>query len=163
MAKDAPQKPCFDLFLVLVNLAAHFEKRHIIVTQAKILERVARVTGRKMARSTLNRNLATLERLGYINRTKRHYRRKRTRELVMKATMFTFARHGILWIKTIRDAAEIPLGRRRVPFLGHNRKSYIASGVRGTVDKAPTARPHKGKSSPRSRGDHMAPSHRARS
>jgi len=127
------------VFLALVSLAAHFRVRSITVTQRKLLQRIAGTTGRLMSRRTLNRHLAALERRHVINRIKRH-RRARGGALQLRATNYSFGRFGVLWIKRLRQAAAFPLGRLAVPQMAQSRKSYLVPGVRGAVDKAPTAR-----------------------
>jgi len=114
VATDAAKTPRFDVFLALASLAARFDRPWIIVTQRKLLERVRATTGRALSRRTLNRHLAGLERDRVINRLRRH-RRGRYGDLELRATLYTFGQFGILWIKRLRGAASIPLGRRAVP------------------------------------------------
>lgn len=133
-ANDAPQKPSFDVFLALVNLAAHFNRAWVIVTQEKLLERVKASTGRVMSRRTLNRHLLALERRALINRTSRH-RRTRTGKLQLQATLFTFGLKAKLWIKTMQRAGSIPLGRLAVPKMAQS-KNPIGSRSKRAVDKS---------------------------
>lgn len=108
---DAPKKPSLDVFLTLVNLAAHFGRPWVVVTQAKLLQRLERNTGRTMSRRTLNRHLLALEQRGQIKRTKRHRRGRRYGPLELRATLYTFGEPAKLWISTMRKAVAIPLGR----------------------------------------------------
>lgn len=160
VARDAAKKPAFNVFLALVSLAAHLERRWIIVTQRKLLERVRGTTGRGMSRRTLNRHLAGLERDRAINRQQRH-RRLRTGELNLRATLYTFGELGLLWIKRMRQASAIPLGRLAVPHLAPSRKPSLGSGSGIAVDKAPTAPRKRHDRGPRKRGQATAPENRA--
>lgn len=133
------KKPCLATLLTLVSLAAAFHRRTIIVGQKKVISKLPTNAGvgfGPIARSTLNRKLAALERLGYINRTCRHYPLKSGKWKYRK-TMFTFGLAAIEFIKQLRRAVRIPLGRLAVPFSGHNQKDYLKlSGLQGAVDKS---------------------------
>lgn len=155
---DAPKKPsvAWPVFMSLVSLASHFDKRYIIVTQEKLLELVAQTTGRVMSRRTLNRHLLGLERGGYIARTQRHRTRPRSRELELRATLYTFGQFGTVWIKQMRQAAQIPLGRRAVPKTAQSKRLSLSEKRHG-VDKSPTPRRSETNRGPRKRGHVTAP------
>jgi hypothetical protein len=156
VASDAALKPSFNVFLALVSLAAHFERRWIIVSQRKLLERVRGTTGRAMSRRSLNRHLAGLERDHVVNRLRRH-QRKRTGELELRPTLYTFGAMGALWIRRLRGAATIPLGRLAVPKTAPSRNPLL-SEKRLTVDKSLTARRRReANRRPRKRGQETAP------
>ena len=149
----AVQKPDTGVFLALVSLAAHLGRGYVIVTQNKLLERVRRTTAyRSMSRRTLNRHLAALQRMAFINRPPRA-RPNRYGEMRQLATLYTFGALGILWINRFRQAATIVLGRPRVPEMAHSQKTLSLSERRLAVDKAFTAR----QSRPRTRGRGTAP------
>lgn len=139
------QKPAFDVFLALVKLAAYVGRPYIIVTQRKLLQRIRAVTGRAMCRRTLNYHLAALERLQVINRTQRHHR-ERGRPTKWRATLFTFAHVGLLWISAMRDAASIRLGRQRVQKPAHSWKPSLYR-KRSPVGKPSTGEQRPGRSS----------------
>jgi hypothetical protein len=137
---DAPKNgPCHATWLALLNLAAHLEKRWVIVTQRVLLERIKGNSGRTMSRRTLNRRLLGLELHGLIRRVKRHQRNRHTGQLHLKATLYTFPKRAILWIKRIRRSATIPLGRLAVPKMAQSRYNPSRIRARDSVDKAPPA------------------------
>lgn len=143
------KKPCLATLLTLLSLAAWLKRRAIIVRQKTILKHRPRTAGPgfgPIARSTLNRQLAALEKLGYINRLCRHYPR-RDGSWHYRASFVSFGLAGIEFVKQLRqitriplaslEAVEIPLGRLAVPKTGHNQKDYIRPlGVQRAVDKS---------------------------
>lgn len=146
-ANDAPQKPSFDVFLALASLAAHFGRGWVIVTQAKLLERVSRSTGRQMTRRTLNRHLLALERRQLIKRTSRH-RRQRGGKLHLRATLYTFGLRAKLWITSMRGAGSITLGRLAVPKMAQSSKPISSRRPRPvdeTIHRPKGARGPRGK------------------
>lgn len=153
-AQDAPKKPRYDVFQVLVSLCKWLEKPYVIVTQAKLLERIAVRTGYPMSRRTLNRHLAGLERASVINRTQRHIR-ERSGAFKPRATLYTFGQLGVLWIRRMQSDSLIPLGRLRVPFLAQSRKPSLNQRKQRCGQSAHNA---DGKSSPpRKRGGANGP------
>lgn len=123
-AKDDPQKPAYDVFLALVSLCARFDKPWVTVTQRKLMERVEGTTGRRMSRRTLCRHLLALERRSLIKRQRRH-QSSRSGKLQLRATLYTFGTKGQLWIKRLRDAGAIPIGRLAVPKMAQSQKPSI--------------------------------------
>jgi hypothetical protein len=153
----AVKKPDTGVFLALVSLAAHLGKGYVIVSQKKLLERIRGTTGyRSMSRRTLNRHLAALERLAFINRQQRS-KPNRHGEIRRVSTLYTFAEHGILWIKRYRQAATIVLGRPRVPEMAHSQKTLSSSERRYAVNKPLTAQRRKGRSRPPRAGARNGP------
>lgn len=139
---NAVQKPAFEVFLALASLARHFRRHWIVVTQAKLLERMREATGRSMSRRTLNRHLAALVRMQVISRQRRHEPHPRTGKLQLRATLYRFPAVGILWISRLNGFAKIPLGRLAVPQVAQSQNRYIYRGKKnnGNGDRAPAAR-----------------------
>src|SRR6267142_6846496 len=129
LADVAIKKPCQDVLLAIANLGAHLRKRSISITQAKLLERIRRTTGRAMSRATLNRHLRAWVKRRVLNRIKRHRRNRKTGALDLRATNYSFGLRGILWIKTIRDVGAFPLGRLAVSHLRQSQVVRYRSGV----------------------------------
>jgi hypothetical protein len=149
-----PQRPRYDVFLALRSLAAHVRQRWIIVSQAKLIERIAAATGYRMSRATLNRHLRALHRINVINRQPRALR-KRDGTIAQRPTLYTFGLRGILWIKRDRRASQIPLAPTGVSILRHSRSTKERVGLHAAVDKrstAPSARQRKNDRAPRYRG-----------
>jgi hypothetical protein len=149
-----PKRPRYDVFVALRSLAAHVHQRWIIVSQVKLLERVAAATGYRMSRATLNRHLRALHRISVINRQPRSLRR-RDGTIAQRPTLYTFGLRGLLWIKRDRRASQIPLALTGVSILRHSSSTLLKVGLRSAVDKRSTA-PHrpqrKNNRAPRSRG-----------
>lgn len=118
------KKPAFEVFLALASLARHFRRHWIVVTQAKLLERMREATGRAMSRRTLNRHLAALERGQVIARQRRHSRHH-SGKLRMRATLYTFPTVGMLWISRLNGFAKIPSGRLAVSKMAQSQNRSI--------------------------------------
>lgn len=126
LAEDYPKRgPRFDVFFALANLMGHIERPWVIVSQAKLLERIKGNSGHVMSRRTLNRHLNGLERLGAINRQKRHKRERG--QLRLRPTVYTLGQRGILWTKRLGVAGIVPFGRLRVPKMAQSRTALSIS------------------------------------
>lgn len=110
---------------------ARFGKRRLPITQNKLL-RELRADGRRMARSTLNRQLLALERDDIVRR--RSYRpRWIAGQVSQRATVYSISLRGQQWISLWAKVSAIPAARPPgVPFMGHIRSTLKLYGVRGT-------------------------------
>jgi hypothetical protein len=92
------QRPNLQLLAVLVKLCEINSRSWCYPSQEKLLELLERFHGMTRSRRQLNRDLASLEAYGYIQRTRRH----------------TKAKDGSLWLKstlyTLRKAAYSLIG-----------------------------------------------------
>ncbi len=157
-ADDFPKRgPRYDVFLALANLSGYLRKTWVIVTQEKLLERIKGNSGHAMSRRTLNRHLNGLERMTAINRMQRH-QRGRYGELRLRATLYTFGKLGVLWIKRLGTSAAVPLGRPAVPKMAQSRNPIFISRCPHcgeTIHSGDNGRPLS--SPPRKRGGKRGP------
>lgn len=155
--KNPPKKPCLATLLTILSLSAWLKRRFVVIRQATILKHYARTAGAgfgTIARRTLNRKLATLERLGYLHRLVRHARR-RNGTWHYRATGYTLGLAALELVKQLRQItkgfSELDRrgalsvvanggGRLAVTKMSHNQKSYIkpsGSAARAVNKRAP--------------------------
>lgn len=105
---------------VLAGLAAHHRKTWCYPTQEKILQLLKQFTGRVMARRSLNRHLAALERDGQIRRIRRHHATKQ-HGWTMRSTLYVIGGRFLARMRRINQAVT------RFLALGPN---AVLSGIR---------------------------------
>jgi len=88
----------------LAGLAGHHARSWCYPSQAKILELLARFTGRTLSRRHLNRHLAALERDGMLRRIRRHVR-DRTRGMLLRSTVYVLAGRYLARVRNLLRAA----------------------------------------------------------
>lgn len=101
---NAVIRPDLDVLRALVSYCAEHGKTHCWPSQATLLRRYKRLTGRTICRRTLNRHLAALQRDLYIDRRRRH-RMNRKGELELHSTLYTFLARATSWLVAGAEAA----------------------------------------------------------
>jgi DNA-binding transcriptional ArsR family regulator len=91
---DYVAKPDFRILNVLAGLAASFERLWCFPNQATIVRLLALHHGITMSRRALNRHLGALERDGYIDRQRRHAKKK-TGTLILHSTLYKIKGHAV--------------------------------------------------------------------
>ena len=98
------RNPDIRIMETLAGLAGKYERSWCYPSQAKIVELLARFTGRRLSRRHLNRHLRALERDGMIRRIRRHVR-DRSRGLLLRSTVYVLAGRWLARVRQLVNAA----------------------------------------------------------
>ena len=91
-SKFAPNKTSFRLMKQLHGYFRATGKAWAHISQAWLMDSMAKYEKQKIGRSTLNYNLAILEQEGFIERQKRHIRCKQTNQIIFRPSMYRITR-----------------------------------------------------------------------
>lgn len=95
-------KPELRIIAVLSYLSNKYGRSWSYPSQDTILELLKRFHALTLSRRSLNRNLAGLEALGYIKRTRRHTK-DRHGALILKSTVYTLLRPAFEFARTLGE------------------------------------------------------------
>ena len=91
--KNQPSTLTTEILSIINGLNGMFDKLYCFPSQIKIIDLLEKRYSVKRSRRTLNRHLKEMERIGFIERTRRH-RRDKVKGMIFKSTLYKITLNG---------------------------------------------------------------------